>query len=215
MVRAYRRKLKHVYSTVEGIDLRWLVMLMAVIALHWMFVVSRALLANFKPDAVGLIAVLDLFSITIFLAFTTTLVLKGLGQLRVFSGIDGERKYAGAKLPETDLQDHVAALSHYMERQKPYLVPSLTIDDLSRHLAIPSWRLSQVINRSFRQNFFNFVNGYRIEEAKKMLTDPKTSRKTILQILLEVGFNSKSSFNSAFKKHTGMTPKEFRKLNHG
>ena len=61
------------------------------------------------------------------------------------------------------------------------------------------------------QNFFDFINGYRIKEAKRLLVDPKGELLTILAIAEEVGFNSKSSFNTAFKKITGMTPTEYKK----
>ena len=71
--------------------------------------------------------------------------------------------------------------------------------------------LSILINHNLNQHFFDFVNGYRIRKAMEILQNPKKSELTILEILYEVGFNSKSSFNTAFKKHTGITPTEFRK----
>ena len=71
--------------------------------------------------------------------------------------------------------------------------------------------LSQVINESLHQSFFDFVNRYRIEEAKQQLTHPEDEAITILEILYNSGFNSKSSFNTLFKKYTGLTPTEFRK----
>ncbi|MGC9366431.1 MAG: helix-turn-helix domain-containing protein [bacterium] len=67
-----------------------------------------------------------------------------------------------------------------------------------------------MINESLQQNFFNFVNSYRIEEVKKMLVDEVNSDRTILEIMYECGFNSKSSFNSVFKKQTGLTPSQYR-----
>ena len=102
-----------------------------------------------------------------------------------------------------------------MEIRKPYLTPSLTIEDLSTALSIPSWQVSQVINRAFGQNFFSFVNSHRVEEAKHRLSDPASNRLTILQILLDAGFNSKSTFNEAFRRHAGTTPREFRKACQG
>ena len=70
--------------------------------------------------------------------------------------------------------------------------------------------LSHVINASFNQNFRDFINSYRIEESKSRLVQDDMN---ILNIAYEVGFNSKSAFNTAFKKFTGMTPKEYRKKN--
>ncbi len=71
--------------------------------------------------------------------------------------------------------------------------------------------LSQIINESLGQNFFDFINHYRIEEAKRMLTQTLDEHITVLEVLYEVGFNSKSAFNTAFKRHTGVTPTEFKK----
>jgi len=67
-----------------------------------------------------------------------------------------------------------------------------------------------VINENTGQNFFDFVNRYRIGEAKRMLTDPTDKKITVQEILYVVGFNSKSSFNTLFKKYTGVTPSEFK-----
>lgn len=212
-VHAYQTKLKHLYSSLERINLNWLVALLLVISLHWVFVVCRGTLSLLNANVGNLTAIIDLFSISIFLVFTTILVFKGLNQLNVFSGIEGKTKYANSKLPESDMQRYMQQLTGYMEAQKPYLIPSLTIDDLSEKLSIPSWHLSRVINTSFRQNFFNFINNYRIEEAKRLMTEPTNNKRTILEILYEVGFNSKSTFNDVFKKQTGMTPSEFKKSN--
>ena len=75
--------------------------------------------------------------------------------------------------------------------------------------------LSQTINELLGQSFSDFVNSYRIEEAKRKLVDPACKHLSVLGIAEEVGFNSKSSFNSVFKKHTAMTPSEFRTRNAG
>ncbi|MBN1397426.1 MAG: AraC family transcriptional regulator, partial [Bacteroidetes bacterium] len=72
--------------------------------------------------------------------------------------------------------------------------------------------LSEIINNSLNQNFYDFINSYRIKESKLMLEDKENKRKTVLEILYAVGYNSKSSFNVAFKKHTGMTPSQFKKM---
>ena len=68
-----------------------------------------------------------------------------------------------------------------------------------------------MINSKFGQNFYDFVNHYRIEEAKSIMVSNTDDKKTILEILYEVGFNSKSAFNNAFKKNTGKTPSEFKR----
>ena len=78
-------------------------------------------------------------------------------------------------------------------------------------LNIPAKDLSLLINHDLNQHFFDFVNGFRIRKAMEMLSDPDKKEFTVLEILYDVGFNSKSSFNTAFKKYTQLTPTEYRK----
>ena len=98
-----------------------------------------------------------------------------------------------------------------METAKPFLNPSLSIRNLAEEIKMNPRELSILINQQLKQHFFDFVNEYRINEAMKILKDPTKNELTVLEILYEVGCNSKSSFNTAFKKHTGVTPTEFRK----
>ena len=97
-----------------------------------------------------------------------------------------------------------------MDEQKLYLNTSVTLGDIAQKLDIAPCYVSQLINETFKQNFRDFINKYRIEESKRMLTQ-QNQQLNILGIALDSGFNSKSSFNNAFKKHTGITPKEFKK----
>ena len=212
-VYVYQKRIKNIYSSVERINLVWLVSLLILITAHWLFVVSRAAFTvlNFSPG--NLIDMIDLYSISIFLVFTTTLVLKGIAQLKIFAGIAEKPKYAVSKLTETEIQNYLDQLNYYMKSAKPYLTPSLTIDDLAAKLSIPSWHLSQVINDTYHQNFFNYVNSFRIEEVKQQLKNSTAERRTILEILYEAGFNSKSTFNNVFKKQTGLTPSEYKRMN--
>jgi AraC-like DNA-binding protein len=163
----------------------------------------------------SLLAVLDLFSITIFLVFTTVLVIKGVGQLRVVPGLNNRPRYTAARVNAGDLDSHTDRLIRLMATERPYLEPALTVDQLAARLAIPGHVLSQVINSAFKQNFFNYINHHRVEAAKAQLGDPTCNQKTMLQILHEVGFNSKTAFNDAFKRHTSMTPSAFRKRAQG
>jgi AraC-like DNA-binding protein len=98
-----------------------------------------------------------------------------------------------------------------MESQKPYLNPDLSMTDLARSISVSAKHLSYLINGVLHVNFYDFINRYRIEESKHLLADRSRPGKTILNIAYDVGFNSKSTFNQAFKKRTGMTPSGFRK----
>ena len=112
---------------------------------------------------------------------------------------------------EKTYNEELLKLQQYMEEEKPFLNPSLTIQDVSNDIQIPVRDLSLLINHKLEQHFYDFINSYRIENAKNILKDVTKNKVTILEILYEVGFNSKSSFNTAFKKHTGFTPTNFRK----
>jgi AraC-like DNA-binding protein len=95
-------------------------------------------------------------------------------------------------------------------KDKPYLNPDLTLSQLAHQCDIPNHHLSQILNIDLKNNFYNYINALRVERAKKLLSDPSKKDLTILEILYDVGFNSKSVFNTAFKKHTGMTPTAYR-----
>jgi len=97
----------------------------------------------------------------------------------------------------------------YMETNKPYLKSDLKISELADSLDVPYYHLSQLINSEFSVNFYDFINKYRVEEAKKLLVEDTRNYK-ILAIAFEVGFNSKATFNRVFKNATDLTPSEFK-----
>jgi AraC-like DNA-binding protein len=110
------------------------------------------------------------------------------------------------------IEKHVERLLSLMEHEKPYLAGDLTVKTLAEKLGLPSAQLSALINERLAENFVDFVNRYRIEEAKRLLLDDSKRHYSVLGIAQEVGFNSKSAFNAAFRKYTGGTPSDFRKV---
>jgi AraC-like DNA-binding protein len=124
--------------------------------------------------------------------------------------IKERKKYEKARLPSEYADKYLEKLLQFMKDDKPYLDSEISLQGLSKRLAIPEHHLSQVINERLNRNFYNFINHYRLEEAKRILTDPG-NRLTIIEIAFQVGFNSKSAFNRAFKQHTNMTPSDFKK----
>lgn len=122
-------------------------------------------------------------------------------------------KYEKNPITEAEKEEYITKIKEYMIAKKPYLNPTLSLPDLAKELKMPSFVLSQVLNIMAKQNFYEFVNNYRIEESKRLLTSSAKNGKTILEILYQSGFNSKSVFNSAFRKYTSMTPSEFKKYN--
>jgi len=107
------------------------------------------------------------------------------------------------------IQQELIAL---MQHEKPYLDSELNLVKLAERLQISTHQLSYVINRGFGVNFFHFINQYRVRRAEELLTDPQYDHLTILAIGFESGFNSKTSFNTTFKKITAHTPTAYRKI---
>ncbi len=122
-------------------------------------------------------------------------------------------KYTNSRLDENTKNTTSKKLKAYLENEKPYYDPSFSLSDLANKLSISNRDLSQVINEQFHFHFYDLINKYRIEECKSLLIDSSNGKKTILEICYSVGFNSKSAFNTAFKKHTGMNPSQFRNNN--
>jgi YesN/AraC family two-component response regulator len=120
-------------------------------------------------------------------------------------------KYSQTKLEMNDYEKYKNQLNDVIIKEKPYLQPDLTLDDLSAKTNIPQKHLSQTINTCFNLNFNNFINQHRVEEAKRLMQLNTKDKKTLYQVLYDSGFNSKSVFNDSFKKNTGLTPKEYRK----
>ena len=134
-------------------------------------------------------------------------------KLKLVSDIILENKESKPLAGNEKKQDEtLSKLQQFMIAEKPFLNPSLTIQDISNKIQIPTRELSILINHQLDQHFYDFVNSFRIEYAMGILKDDSKSKVTILEILYEVGFNSKSSFNTAFKKHTGSTPTNYRKI---
>ncbi|AFL79865.1 DNA-binding domain-containing protein, AraC-type [Aequorivita sublithincola DSM 14238] len=140
-------------------------------------------------------------------------VFKALKYPELFNGINSKTELVPVSITkEVSVNPkEIELLTSYMQTKKPYLNPSLSIRNLAEELKMNPRDLSILINQRLNQHFFDFVNEYRIKEAMDILSDSSKKEFTILEILYEVGFNSKSSFNTAFKKHTGKTPTEFRK----
>jgi AraC-like DNA-binding protein len=207
----YRIAIKAMYSSIEKASLSWLLFLFLGFVLMWLSDFAGFMLYFAHINAPHLSNILLLLSLTINLVFATGIVICGLKQLAIFSGIDEKPKYATSQLRPQDYENYLKRLTKYMQESKPYLDPDLSLEDLAVHLSMPLRYLSQVINQSAHQNFFEFINRHRIDEFKRKMIESADPKITILEMLYNVGFNSKSSFNQAFKKCTGITPSEFIK----
>lgn len=100
-------------------------------------------------------------------------------------------------------------LLEYMDREQPFLDPEITLNDLAEQLGIPPGQLSRIINQGFSCNFSEFINRYRVAHVQQLLQQGEAQQFTLLAIALNSGFNSKATFNRAFRKHTGKSPGEY------
>lgn len=123
---------------------------------------------------------------------------------------NGSTRYESSKLSKTDSATLAARIEYYMQQHRPYRDEDLTLAKLAQHFEVPPRYLSQAINENFSCNFFDFVNNYRVNEARQMLTSETYRDHKIYEIMYDVGFRSRSSFNAAIKKHTGLSPKAYR-----
>jgi AraC-like DNA-binding protein len=105
----------------------------------------------------------------------------------------------------------IEKLQQYMRNEKPFLDPELSLSSLAKAMGINRNQLSQLINIGIGENFYDFINKYRVEEVKRLMIDPKKQNYNLLGMALEAGFKSKSTFNLIFKRFTGLTPTEYRK----
>lgn len=114
-------------------------------------------------------------------------------------------------IPKDKLHTYKENLVDLMEKEKPYLEGELSLAKLAKLIELSPHHLSYLLNEGFGKNFFQFVNAYRVEEAKKLLLSEAHQHLSIIGIAYEAGFNSKTAFNTVFKNNTGMTPTVYKK----
>lgn len=123
---------------------------------------------------------------------------------------NGAQSYARSGLDAEQCVEMAADLARLMKKDCLYVDSQFDLQALSRRSGWPSNYISQAINQGLRQNFFEFVNGFRVAAAERCLANP-VDRRTILEIAFACGFGSKSTFNAVFKRMTGRTPSELRR----
>ncbi|WP_299439366.1 helix-turn-helix domain-containing protein [uncultured Aquimarina sp.] len=214
----YKRIMYENYSSTIKDNYNWLFQMNVILTILFVATVAKNIY-KFSSSPNYMIEI-RLIILILILAFTCWLILKALLIPKMFRGIDSKiqlistlvNSRAGENYNHLEsISKKINSLKLYMEEQKPFLNPNLTIKELASDLDMTPQELSILINHHIHKNFYEFINDYRIEVAKKIFQDPNQKKTTILEILYEVGFNSKSSFNSSFKKHTGLTPTSYRK----
>jgi AraC-like DNA-binding protein len=228
MIQKHQIRIKQEFSFTEKINLTWLkIIVFSLIVIYFFKFIG--MLTNFINIRLDLAILRSLTDLLIIL-FIYIIAFYGLKQPEIFSQnslITSEtnqnglinnstevesqikKKYANSPLSDDESKQLLIKLQHYMETEKPYLQAQLSIKDIADKLEINTKYLSQVINELLGLNFFNFINQYRVEEVKKRLLDNKYKHFSIIGIALDCGFNSKSSFNSIFKRFTNQTPSNY------
>lgn len=218
----YHRVVKNTQSNYDKINLSWLRLAITIFSVTLTIDILQFLANKFNAPywfertvSYGVFICL--------LTLVVAMVYKGLRHPSLFMGIsqedadlnntipkENQLKYVNEGLASEDNKANLHKLEEYMQVHQPHLQPELTLNMLADALEMSPRYLSQIINYHLGQNFSDFINTHRVEAAKNRLQNPKDDKETILEVLYEVGFNSKSSFNAIFKKKTGMTPTEFK-----
>ncbi len=230
----HQQNIKDLFSNLEKIKLDWLKKLLLAFGLIWFTALFRFLTTHGNVGYENKLIVPLLLCMTIFL-----IAWYALRQPEIFSdrwdeiirvqnqnpvGItasvetsqEGSKdskqppKYEYSGLSESDIAPLKNKLVNYLKQEKPYTDSDLKLKNLADHLGIPSYQLSQIINTELQQNFYDLINSLRISEATHILIDPSKQHFRIIDIAYEVGFNSKSTFNTAFKKYTQLTPTQYK-----
>ncbi len=227
ILRRYSRRLKEHYSELGQRNLRWLNTILAINMALWIL----AFLQIFTSS--GVISVLNdlAFPIVVYVFGYFGLAQADLEPVRATIAEDAEvtvatskqndatpdkksdesaNRYVHSALTAEKAEILKQKLNTLMLNERPYLEDDLNLRELADRLEVFPHHLSQLLNEHYDQNFFDFINSYRAQEVKNMLSDPRQKDESILSIAFTCGFNSKATFNSFFKKQTGQTPRQFR-----
>jgi len=211
----YRKHLKDTSSSIDRTYYQWLLLCSSVLLMP-LLSITIVVFTQYNLLSITVFAFSFSFLIIfIYLAilFKPTLFHRFPNRMESIEVKEEERKkYGNSNLQDEQKERLVQKLIDYVEKEKPYLEPELTLGQLSEQVNIPAHYLSQIINEKIEKTFGDFINGYRVERAKAMLVNEQYNHYTIISTAYEAGFNSKTAFYTAFKKTTGKTPSEYRKL---
>ncbi|SDL84317.1 Helix-turn-helix domain-containing protein [Catalinimonas alkaloidigena] len=229
----YQRQLQEMYSDAQALRLRWLWQLLGFMlgilvisiptfyARKWGWWGLAAFYHYHYLGVIGCIYWMGYRALTQPQLFNPALNVRGAREAASLPAVadpptavpEPPAKYQRSALKEEETAVYHERLLRHMQHARPYRQSTLTIQELADQLELPRHHLSQLINEQLGKNFYDFVNGYRVEEAKQLLWDEEYRHLTILGIAEEAGFNSKATFNAVFKKQTGQTPSEFMRKN--
>ncbi len=223
LIRKHKRNLRNHFSSTQGMDLKWMQVLLYTLSAVLLVAILLEILSNtffLVPADAGSVIVFILVAIGIFyigmqgILTTDNFSTYKPGSTSHSPGMEskitkGLQNAQSPGLEEETMNRKYQELLELMSTEKPYLEPSLSLPMLAEKLNTKAHFLSKIINTKAACNFFDFVNSYRIEEFKSELQNSDNKNYTLLSIAYGCGFNSKTAFNRVFKNHTGITPSEY------
>lgn len=217
LLRNFNKKLRDWVSKTEGVDLQWLRFLI-ITAITAYASISILYAVDFRFGILP-VNLLQPSGYAIASGFVIVLGFFGLKQGNIFVALP-KNALAEEALPQLPInqpltdkdEKFVNDLITYMKTGKPFLDPELNISKMAAELDVTVEYLSGILNGKLHMNFFDFVNRYRIEEFRRLCSDPKLNHLSIMGLAFDCGFNSKATFNRVFKKATNLTPSEFRQM---
>jgi len=206
----YKKQMPANFSNFKDVNLNWLIILLVFYLAISTLQESLGYIDNLFYDSEARIW------FNLFMIFTLAYIgISGLRQKEIFITAEANIKepqtvkYEKSSLKDDVKNELITKLKKYLDEEKPYLNNDLKLDDIANKLKTNRQYLSQIINETYKQNFFTLINNYRINEAKKLFFNQKHKQLSIMGVANSVGFNSKSTFNTLFKKFTGKTPSQF------
>lgn len=215
----YKEKIKQYFSNTYKVELNWLNTFLIIYSILYLYysiqlVVNEAIvdLSWIQEWWYFLLSGLVIIYVGIKGYYTNLSDLKGV---EIGSFLKEENKVIFRKETTIELSEKLQSakklVEEYFEIHKPFLEPDLTLVSLAKKLAVSREELSETINKGFRLKFNDFINGYRIEEFKSKLSAGQHKQLSLIGIAYECGFNSKPTFNRAFKKATNSSPSDYLK----
>lgn len=218
-IRKHQKRIEIISSNTESINLQWLIKLSFLLFITIIITVCYELFNTFIYKMHQNLAMDLLFLFIVYSTFYHVLRQKEIYPVSKIQlddllsiELEAEEKTEKKKLiPDEDFESLKQKLLTLIETQKPYLEGDLNLLKLSELIGISTHQLSYLLNNGFNENFFQFVNKYRVQHAKELLISDSYNKLSVLGIAFDSGFNSKTAFNTFFKKTVGVTPSEFRK----
>jgi AraC-like DNA-binding protein len=207
----YRQRIKENFANIEHRELLWINAVLILLVLIWIFV-AMALIGENVFDKTLINRRVGAF---MGLVLVWTVGLWGLRQAPGFerhyvdtaAAIPEKTKYKRSALSETQAQRIAKKIKLAMENERLHLDPNLSLSKLASRIGASSNHVSQTLNETLGVSFFDYINRWRVEDAKQEIL---SGEQSVLNISLAVGFNTSSSFYKAFKNETGKTPRDFR-----